>query len=166
MQALVQNLQNQPIGGAPHDKHGEFLKGHPLVFSHAMDPLEANDWLRAVEKQLNIAQCDDKQKVLYALGQLQGEAQDWWESFEYGRPTNAPPVTRQEFKENFRSYHIPEGLIELKQEEFRALKQGSMSIAEYRDKFAQLSRYAPNEVADDADKQSFFLKGLYDGLQL
>ena len=41
-----------------------------------------------------------------------------------------------------------------------------MSIAEYRDRFAQLSRYAPNEVADDADKQRHFLKGLYDGLQL
>ena len=24
MQALVQNQQNQPIGGAPRDKHGEF----------------------------------------------------------------------------------------------------------------------------------------------
>ena len=59
MQALVQNQQNQPIGGAPRDKHGEFLKGHPPVFSHATDPLEADDWLRAVEKQLNIAQCDD-----------------------------------------------------------------------------------------------------------
>ena len=52
MQALV---QNQQIGGAPCDKRGEFLKGRPLVFSHATDPLEADDWLRAVEKQLNIA---------------------------------------------------------------------------------------------------------------
>ena len=55
MQALVQNQQNQPIGGAPQDKRGEFLKGRPLVFSLATDPLEADDWLRAVEKQLNIA---------------------------------------------------------------------------------------------------------------
>ena len=54
MQALVQNEQNHPIGGAPCDKHGEFLKGRPLVFSHATDPLEADDWLRVVEKQLNI----------------------------------------------------------------------------------------------------------------
>ena len=90
MQALV---QNQPIGGAPHDKHGEFLKGRPPLFSHATDPLEADDWLRAVEKQLNIAQCDDQQKVLYASGQLQEEAQDRWEAFEYVRPTNAPLVT-------------------------------------------------------------------------
>ena len=55
MQALVQNQQNQPIGGAPRDKRGEFLKGCPPVFSHATDPLEADDWLRTVEKELNIA---------------------------------------------------------------------------------------------------------------
>jgi len=41
-----------------------------------------------------------------------------------------------------------------------------MSVAEYRDKFAQLSRYAPNEVADDVDMHRHFLKGLYDALQL
>ena len=117
------------------------------MFCDATDPLEADDWLRAVEKQLNIAQCDGQQKVLYASGQLQGEAQDWWEAFEYGRPTNTPPVTWQEFRENFRSYHIPEGLIELKQEEFRALKQGSMSVAEYHDKFAQLSPLHHNTIS-------------------
>ena len=41
-----------------------------------------------------------------------------------------------------------------------------MSVAEYRDKFAQLSCYTPDEVADDANKQRHFFKGLYDGLQL
>jgi hypothetical protein len=77
MEALVNNQQNQPMGGAPvHDKRGEFLKGHPPVFTHAADLLEANDWLRAVEKQLNIAQCNDQQKVLFVSGQLQGAAQD------------------------------------------------------------------------------------------
>jgi hypothetical protein len=119
-----------------------------------------------MEKQLNIAQCDDRQKMLFASGQLQGEAQDWWESYEYGRPTNAPTVTWLEFRESFRAYHIPEGMIELKVEEFSSLTQGSLSVAKYHDKFAQLSRYAPNEVANDSDKQRRFLKGLYDGLQL
>ena len=60
MQALVQNQQNQQVGGALRDKRGEFLKGHPPVLSHATDPLEADDWLHAVEKQVNIAQCDDQ----------------------------------------------------------------------------------------------------------
>jgi cobalamin biosynthesis protein CbiD len=44
------------------------------VFTYAANPLEEDDWLRAMEKQLNIAQCDDRQKVLFAFGQLQGEA--------------------------------------------------------------------------------------------
>jgi hypothetical protein len=30
--------------------------------------LKADDWLKAVEKQLNIAQCNDLEKVLYASG--------------------------------------------------------------------------------------------------
>ena len=76
--------------------------------------MEADDWLRAVEKQLNIAQCNDLEKVLYASGQLQGAAQDWWDSFQYGHPNNAPVITWQEFKDNFWSYHIPDGLVELK----------------------------------------------------
>jgi len=106
------------------------------------------------------------EKVLYTSGQLQGAAQEWWESYQCGRPNNAPRVTWREFTESFRSYHIPEGLIEIKQEEFRALKQGSMTVAEYYDKFTQLSCYALGEVAKDSNKQRRFLKGLYDGLQL
>jgi len=55
MEVVVNNQQNQPIGGVPpRDKRGEFLKGHPPVFMHASDPLEADDWLHVVEKQLNI----------------------------------------------------------------------------------------------------------------
>jgi hypothetical protein len=50
MQQLVQNQHNQPIAGAqPRDKCGEFLKGRTPVFTHAADPLEADDWLRAVK---------------------------------------------------------------------------------------------------------------------
>ena len=40
------------------------------MFSHAADPLQADDWLRAVERQLDIAQCDDRERVLYAAEQL------------------------------------------------------------------------------------------------
>jgi hypothetical protein len=57
-------------------------------------------------------------------------------------------------------------LIELKQDEFQALKQGSMTMCEYRNMFTQLSCYALEEVDNDAKKQKCFLKGLNDGLQL
>jgi hypothetical protein len=40
----------------------------PLVFSHVVDPLEADDWLKTMEKMLTITQCADREKVLYASG--------------------------------------------------------------------------------------------------
>jgi hypothetical protein len=49
--------------------------------------------------------------------------------------------------------------------EFLSLKQGNMSVSEYRDKFIQLSRYASDEVADDERKQEHFTEGLNGPLQ-
>ena len=54
----------------------------------------------------------------------------------------------------------------LRSESIVATPDPLLTMSEHRDKFAQLSCYAPNEVADDDDKQRRFLKGLYDGLQL
>ena len=142
------------------------MKGRPLLFTHSADPMEADDWLYAVERQLNIAQCNDLKKVLYASGQLQGAAQTWWESYQAARPNNAPPVTWLEFCRDFIALHINEGMMELKQEEFRSLRIGSMIVAEYHDTFEQLARYAPNDVREDADKQRLFMKGLYYELRL
>ena len=56
--------------------------------------------------------------------------------------------------------------MEIKEEVFLNLKQGSMTVCEYRNKFTQLSRYAPWEVVNDAKKQKCFMKGLNDELQL
>jgi hypothetical protein len=50
--------------------------------------------------------------------------------------------------------------MKIKKKEFLSLKQGNMSVSEYRDKFIQLSRYAPDEVADDERKQEHFTEGL------
>jgi hypothetical protein len=66
----------------------------------------------------------------------------------------------QEFTESFRSHHIPAGVMRLKKKEFLSLKQERMSVAGYRDRFIELSRYAPEEVADDPKKQERFLEGL------
>jgi hypothetical protein len=41
----------------------------------------------------------------------------------------------------------------VKKEEFLALKQVPMSVIEYRDRFMQLSRYAPQDVNTDAKRQ-------------
>ena len=52
----------------------------------------------------------------------------------------------------------------VKKEEFLALKQGPMSVSEYRDMFLQLSRYALEDVSTDAKRQYRFMRGLVDPL--
>jgi hypothetical protein len=55
--------------------------------------------------------------------------------------------------------------MKIKKKEFLSLKQGNMSVSEYRDEFILLSRYAPDEVADDERKQEHFMEGLIGPLQ-
>jgi len=109
----------------PRDRRAEFLRGHPPTFSHTSDPLQADDWLRAVERQLDIAQCDDRERVLYAAGQLRGAALDWWESHPVH---DRESLTWLQFRERFRSHNVPAGVMKMKQKEFLALKQVTLNI--------------------------------------
>jgi hypothetical protein len=76
MQAVLQTLnrlqpnhqalqQYQPPPPPPQYRLGEFLQTHPTTFSQAKDPMEAEDWLKGVEKKLVIAQCTDHEKVFF-----------------------------------------------------------------------------------------------------
>jgi hypothetical protein len=90
---------------------------------------------------------------------LEGAAADWWDAYTVAHAA-VDTITWQEFQEAFRTHHIPFGMIKLKQKEFLALKQSNMSVREYRDKFTQLSRYAPDEVDTDPKRKEHFLDGL------
>ena len=54
----------------------------------------------------------------------------------------------------------------LKRKEFTELKQGSMTVTEYLNRFTQLSRYTPEDVSTDTRKQYLFLNGLHNEIQL
>jgi hypothetical protein len=136
----------------------------PPTFPSSPDPLHVDDWLKSVEKMMNIVQCSDWEKVLYASGRLIGPAVDWWDSYTAAHD-DANNITWAEFAPQFINYDIPVGLMKIKKKEFLSLKQGNMSVSEYRDKFIQLSRYAPDEVANDERKQEHFMEGLNGPLQ-
>jgi hypothetical protein len=125
VQAL-QQIHTQPPPpppSQPRDRRADFLRGHPPTLSHATYPLQADDWLRSVERQLVVAQCDDWERVLYAAGQLRGSALDWWESYP---AQDRDSLTWDQFRERFRSHHISEGIMKMKQE-FCALKQVNLN---------------------------------------
>jgi hypothetical protein len=128
--ATVQNLQAQqnqpapppPPPPQPRDKHKEFISHHPPTYSHSSDPLDADEWLKTVTKKLEIVQCTDREMVLYAAGRLTGQVANWWDTYSTAHP-NRNNITWQEFRDNYRTYHIPSRVIKLKQKEFLALKQ-------------------------------------------
>jgi hypothetical protein len=121
------------------------------VFAHSADPMDAEYWLCTVERELHTSQCNNREKALCGPRQLRGAAQSWWESY-LATPTNPEAITWEEFRDNFHRYHVPEGLMIVRKEEFLALKQGPLSISEYRDKFLQLSHYALEDVNTDAKR--------------
>jgi hypothetical protein len=92
-----------------------------------------------------------------------GPAVDWWDAYveAHDEPES---INWQEFKNSFRSHHVPLGVMKLNKKEFEDLKQGSMSVSEYVTRFTQLSRYAPDNVVTNEKKQDWFLNNLNDGL--
>ena len=50
-----QNQEGNHVHASPRDKRGEFMKGRLLFFSHTTDPMQADDLLKSMEKQLVIA---------------------------------------------------------------------------------------------------------------
>jgi hypothetical protein len=59
--------------------------------------MDAEDLLKSVEKKLEIAQCSDREKVLFTAHQLFGTTADWWETYCNTQP-NVKAITWNEFK--------------------------------------------------------------------
>ena len=98
--------------------------------------------------------------MLFASHQLEGPASDWWDTYVAAHE-EPDKITWQEFRNSFRTHHVPHGVIKLKNQ-FQDLKQGSMAVSEYITRFTQLARYAPHEVDTDEKKQECSLNGLND----
>jgi hypothetical protein len=168
MQQIMANMQqaqgHQPAPQPhPRDKLGEFQRTKPPTFSHSVKPMDADYWLKTIEKKLQVVQCNNDEKVLFASHQLEGPAADWWDAYVEAHE-EPESINWQEFKNSFRSHHVPLRVMKLKKKKFKDLKQGSMSVNEYVTRFTQLSRYAPDNMDTDEKKQDWFLNGPNDGL--
>jgi hypothetical protein len=135
---------------------GEFLRLKPPTFAGSSNPLNADDWLRTIKRKLEAIGCPENQRAQLAAHQLSGMALAWWDTFSAA----VRDATWAEFKTAFREHHIPQGIVQLKEDEFRELTQGERSVSEYVHKFTELARYAPDDVNTETRKMARFLKGL------
>jgi hypothetical protein len=64
--------------------------------------------------------CSEENKANFAALQLRGEALMWWDHFKTMQQGCA--VTSNDFKQAFKSHHIPKGLMDRKMRELLALR--------------------------------------------
>jgi hypothetical protein len=71
-----------------------------------MELMVANNWLKIIEKKLQIVQCNNMEKVMLASHQLIGPAANWWDAYmeAHGEYSN---INWNEFEAVFRSHHVP-----------------------------------------------------------
>jgi hypothetical protein len=155
--------RGQPQG--PHDTtYLEFSETRPPLFVKAEEPLEADEWVRVLEQKFGLIRCTEIHKPLFAAQQLRGPASTWWANVSAIQPAGHQ-VTWEEFKLAFREHYVPEGVLQMKLEEFIRLKQGGDSVMQYLNKFNHLSQYVIDQVDTDLKKKNCFMRGLNDRLQ-
>ena len=121
-------------------------------FSQAIDPLDADDWLRTMENKVEVSRIDEEDKVPFVTRYLEGVATIWWEN-EKAMGTAEEEITWSRIKEQFRKYHIPTGIMKTKQCEFLQIFSHRLPSLEEREKFTLLSLH--NSRRDEIFPKSF-----------
>ncbi|WVZ84710.1 hypothetical protein U9M48_031705 [Paspalum notatum var. saurae] len=149
-QQLVNLIAQEQRRRDPQElSYTDFAALQPPIFTTATDPLDADDWLRIIESKFSLLpRLTEQQKARFAAQCLHGPSGAWCASFLAMQPAGHQ-VTWDEFRTAFRAHFLPPSLIELKQREFCALQQGSMSVLEYVQAFIRLSQYYPEDVNTD-----------------
>jgi hypothetical protein len=127
-QQIAQQMNQGPPHGANHEgpnqvtTYAQFIAMKPPTFAKAEDPMEAEAWVKSIEAKFSafVLPCSEESKANFAALQLRGEALMWWDHFKSMQRGHA--VTWDEFKQAFKSHHIPKGLMDRKMRELLALR--------------------------------------------
>ena len=89
---------NGDEGGNQRSTLSDFQKTTPPTYSKGLHPLEADDWIRTIENDLEVASVGENEKVLYATHYLAGPARAWWETTKTLQQAGHV-ITWEEFKD-------------------------------------------------------------------
>ncbi|KAH6784453.1 hypothetical protein C2S52_009412 [Perilla frutescens var. hirtella] len=160
-QAVNEEQQGEAAPASVLRTESIFLKHNPPSFNGLGDPMDAEKWVRSLERIFDFIACEDKEKLSCALFMLIEDADYWWESV---RRTISPEQWEdygwEDFKYDLYQKYIPECYREEKEMEFWNLRQGKKTVTEYDREFNQLSRHVPHLVDTDRKKAHKFRKGL------
>ncbi|XP_022899312.1 uncharacterized protein LOC111412607 [Olea europaea var. sylvestris] len=109
--------------------------------------------------------CTDAPKMLCTKFMFVGGTSHWWESVSGTRTEEQQcNLIWEQFKDEIMAKYFPQALRDFKESKFLQLRQGDMSLTDYKRQFEQLSRYAPHLVDTEVKKIRRFENGL--GLEI
>ncbi|MQL67772.1 hypothetical protein Taro_000066 [Colocasia esculenta] len=130
----------------------EFLQFQPPQFLGQPDLDAARAWLDAVERTFRSMECVPEERVLLASYQLQEQALTWWsaewETTFQSRPLRQIPAFCPTYVRTERLY------------QFLDLQQRDSTVVQYRARFVELGRYAPQIMGDEGLRTQQFVIGL------
>src|SRR3954452_23334437 len=171
MQGVIDQLQNQNKNQKQHQNQPlvvtlrDFMRLNPPLFHQPEQPLDADDWLRDINRQLEFANVSVADYVTFASYFLRGPAAQWWDTYK-GSLAEGTVVTWNDFKTTFRAHYGPQAIMNRMNAEFHYLVQGNKTVEAYQREFLRLSRYAASDLPNDASRQEKFRDGLNPDLQL
>ena len=84
LQAIIEaiggltNIVQHPVGATnPTSDLEKFRKLDPPAFKGTKDPIEADNWLKEIERLFRAMEVSDEQRVILAVFVLKGDALEW-----------------------------------------------------------------------------------------
>ncbi|XP_022030262.1 uncharacterized protein LOC110931165 [Helianthus annuus] len=140
------------IATMPLEGKGEYPKSKECTYKHFMSckpqsfdgrkgVLEAQDWLNRMESVLDICECDDRNKVRFAVHMFEAEALHWWNIVVRTEgKEKVKEMKWEEFIHKFLAKYCPPSETEQLEVEFFQLKMGNKTYREYVSRFNDISR--------------------------
>ena len=157
-QQQLQQQQQQPQPVVQAITFKSFQAVNPPEFKGTADPVDAQAWIKEIEKAFNLVGVEENQKCKFASYYLKSEANYWWVSVKALEEVEA--VTWERFTESFLEKYFPRYMQNQMELKFFELKQENSSVIEYERKFIELDRFVPKYVNTDEKRAKRFQQGL------
>ena len=124
---LIGALQSAPVGEpqlvVPHvPSFRDFKAVGPPEFYGTAEPIEAQAWIKEIEKAFSVVVVEEDQKTVFATYLLKGKANCWWETNQLRAGEGI--VAWDRFKELFFENYFPKSMQNKMEVKFLKLKQG------------------------------------------
>ena len=145
----------------------DYVRKHGVEEFHGTS-LEESDkaefWLEKLQRALDEVKCPPEQMAKCAVSLLQGAAYDWWK-LVLRNPLLPEPISWDFFVQEFQTKYVTDDYKETKWKQFLNMKQGNLTVAEYKNEVSHLSKYALELVLTETFRCRQFEDGLKESIK-